>query len=344
MTKILLGIDIGSHTIKAVQMQREKNSNQLLAAGFIPTPIKALNFQNTNNENEERIISDSINRLVHDMKVSTADVVLCLPSAHVVTRVLELPNMTDKELESSIKWEAEQYIPMPLSQVKIDYTVISRDEQTSKMKVLLIAAPFTLIEKYMKITSQAGLNPVAIETEILAATRSIITSFPLLSQAIVISLGATTTEIALLHEQILVYTKSVPIGGETLSKAVAQELGFEISQAEEYKKTYGLEEEKLEGKIAKSIAPYFATIYSEIEKNIVYYKEQYPKEEISNITLCGGGAKLPGLVLTLTKNLGLDTQISNPFINLTVDPNILPALSVDAPIYTQAIGLALKDI
>lgn len=344
MIKTLLGIDLGSQTIKAVQMQRDKNSNQLLAAGFIPTPAKAQNFQNNTNNNEEQIIADSINRLVHDMKVSCADVSLCLPSAHVVTHVLELPVMTDGELESSIKWEAEQYIPMPLSQVKIDYTVISRNEQTAKMKVLLIAAPFTLIEKYMRTVSLAGLNVVAIETEILAATRSITASFPLLSQAIVISLGATTTEIALIHEQILVYTKSVPIGGDTITKAISQELGFELSQGEEYKKTYGLDEDKLEGKIAKSIAPFFASIFSEIEKNISYFKEQYPKEEINNITLCGGGAKLPGLVLSLTKNLGLDTQISNPFINLAVDPNILPTLSADAPIYTQAVGLALKDI
>jgi len=332
MQKLLLGLDIGTQTIKAVQMSRDKNSNQILAAGFIPTPA------------DEKAMADSINRLVHDMKISSSDVSICLPSVNVITRILEMPIMTENELTSSIKWEAEQYIPMPLDKVKIDYSVIGKDEQTSKLKILLIAAPLTLLEKYINITNSAGLNPVAIETEILAATRSITTSFPQLSQAIVVSLGASTTEIALIHEQILVYTKSIPLGGNTLTRAIAQELGFEVAQAEEYKKAYGLEEDKLEGKIAKTLTPYFSTIFSEIEKNVAYFKELYPKEDITNITVCGGGAKLPGLILSLTKNLGLDTQISNPFINLTVDPNILPTLSTDAPTYTQAVGLALKEV
>ncbi len=332
MQKLLLGLDIGTQTIKAVQMSREKNSNQILAAGFIPTP------------SDEKSMPDSINRLVHDMKISSSDAAICLPSVNVITRILEMPIMTENELSSSIKWEAEQYIPMPLDKVKIDYTVIGKDEQNSKLKILLIAAPITLLEKYINITTAAGLNPVAIETEILAATRSITTSFPQLSQAIVVSLGAATTEIALIHDQTLVYTKSIPLGGNTLTRLIAQELGFEVNQAEEYKKTYGLEEDKLEGKIAKSLMPHFTTIFSEIEKNVAYFKELYPKEDITNITVCGGGAKLPGLILSLTKNLGLDTQISNPFINLTVDPKILPTLSADAPTYTQAVGLALKEI
>lgn len=341
--KLLLGLDIGAQTIKAVQISREKNSNQLLAAGFIPTPAKASSLLTSQKGNDEQVLADSINRLVHDMKISGAEVSASLPSANVITRVMEMPLMTDSELASSIKWEAEQYIPMPLSKVKIDYTVIDKNEQTNKMKILLIAAPTDLIEKYMRVITLAGLTPVALETEVLAATRSITASFPLLSQALVISFGATTCEIALLHEQILVFTKSIPVGGNTLTRAIAQELGFEVAQAEEYKKTYGLEEDKLEGKIAKSIAPYLTTIYTEIEKNVAYFKEQYPKDEITNITVCGGGAKLPGLVFALTKNFGLDSQISNPFINLAVDPNILPSLSPDAPIYTQAIGLALKD-
>lgn len=342
--KTLLGLDIGSQTIKAVQIEKDKDTNRLLAAGYIPTPAKVSSLGTSKNTNDDQVMADSVNRLVHDMKISSVDVSASLPSANVITRVLELPLMTDRELASGIQWEAEQYIPMPLSKVKIDYTIISQDEQTSKMKILLIAAPIDLIEKYMRVITLAGLNPVSLETEILAATRSITASFPLLSQALVVSFGATTCEIALLHEQMLVYTKSVALGGNTLTRAIAAELGFEAQQAEEYKKTYGLEEDKLEGKIAKSISPYFKTLYAEIEKNIVYFRQQYPKDEITNLTVCGGGAKLPGLILAFTKNLGLDSQISNPFINLTVDPNILPSLSADAPIYTQAVGLALKNI
>lgn len=341
MKEILIGLDIGSQTIKAVQLSRQRNSYTLLAAGYIASPPRVMVSQTPG---DEQALADTINRLIHDMKVSTADITASLPSSKVITRVIELPKMSESELNSSIQWEAEQYIPLPLSKVKIDYAIIDENPETNKMKVLLVAAPITVIERYMRVISLAGLNPVALETEILAASRSISVSFPTLDNVIVVSIGTANTEIALLYNQILVYTKTYPIGGNTLSRAIAQELGFEINQAEEYKKTYGLEEDKLEGKIAKSIMPFFNTIFSEMEKTIVYFKEQYPKSDIKTVVLCGGGAKLPGLVATLTKYLGVDSQISNPFMNLSVDPKILPSLVTDAPQYTVSIGLAQKEV
>lgn len=340
MTKILLGLDIGSQATKAVQISRDKDNYTLLAAGFIATPVKAFN---SNTAADDQIISDTINRLIHDMKVSTADVSASLPSSKVITRVVDLPFMKDDELASSVQWEAEQYIPLPLSKVKIDYAVISKNQEAGKMKVLLVAAPLLTIEKYMRIISLAGLNPVSLETEILASSRSVCQSFPTLSNLILLSIGATTTEIALINERNLVYTKSMPIGGNTLTRAISQELGFEIPQSEEYKKTYGIEEDKLEGKIAKILSPFTNTIFAEMEKTVSYYKEQYPKNELTAAIISGGGAKLPGFVMSVTKNLGLDTQYSNPFVNLSIDPNIVPTLTPDAPIYTISIGLAIKE-
>lgn len=340
MSKILLGLDIGLQTIKAIQMSQDKTSFRLLAAGFIPTPSKAYISQIPN---DEQNLANAINRLVHDMKVSTAETSISLPSSKVITRVIEVPMMTDNELSSSIQWEAEQYIPLPLNQVKMDYTVISKSEDNTKMKILLVAAPIATIERYMRIVALAGLEPIAMETEILADTRSVTQSFPNLSNVLITTIGASSTEIALIHDRLMVYTKSFPIGGNTLTRAIAEEMGFEIPQAEEYKRIYGLEEDKLEGKIAKTILPFFNNISEEIEKTVVYFKDQYPKDEIKTIVFCGGGAKLPGLVMSITRNLGIDSQISNPFTNLNVDPNILPSLTPDAPGYTTAIGLALKE-
>lgn len=341
MAKILLGLDIGNETIKAVQMSRDKASNTLLAAGFIPTPVKSYSSQLAA---DEQNLANAVNRLVHDMKVSTSEVAISLPSSKVITRVIEVPTMTDDELISSIQWEAEQYIPLPLNQVKIDYTVISKSEDNTKMKLLLVAAPIASIERYMRVAALSGLEAVAMETEILADTRSVVQNFPSLSDFLITTIGAGSTEIALIHDHIMVYTKSFPVGGNTFTRAIAEEMGFEIPQAEEYKKTYGLDEDKLEGKIAKTIMPFFNNISEEIEKTVSYFKEQYPKQEMKTIVFCGGGAKLPGLVMHITRNLGIDSQISNPFINLNVDPNILPALTPDAPGYTTSVGLALKEI
>lgn len=341
MQKILIGLDIGNNIIKAVQLNRENNRNTLLGAGYIATPNA---ISNIGSQTDEKALSESISRLIHDMKVTNLDVSASLPSSKVVSRVIQVPEMNDNELSSSIEWEAEQFIPWPLSKVKIDYSIIDRDTNAKKMSVLLVAAPISLIEKYMKVISLAGLNLISLETEILATSRSISSTFPTLSNILVLAIGATTYEIALLHNQILVYIKSYPIGGNTLTKAISEELGFDIHQAEEYKKTYGLQEDKLEGKIYKIIMPYLTGIYTEIEKTVSYFKEHFPKDELTTVILTGGTAKLPELVLSVTRNLGLDSQMINPFINISVDEKILPVITPDAAVYTTAIGLALKEI
>ncbi|OGG03347.1 hypothetical protein A2W14_01770 [Candidatus Gottesmanbacteria bacterium RBG_16_37_8] len=341
MSKILLGLDIGSQTIKAVQLSRNKNKVSLLSAGYIPTPkVEA----NSTGRSDEQVIANAINQLAHDMKLATGDVSISLPSYKVVTQVIEVPIMNDKELESSIQWEAEEYIPLPLNKVKIDYSLISKNETSKKMKLLLVAAPISLIEKYMRIVSLSGLNPVAIETEILASIRSTINSLPTLPNILLVSIGATNTEIAIIRQQLLVFARIFPIGGNTLTRAISEELGFEFQQTEEYKKTYGIEEDKLEGKLGKIMSPFFNNLFSEIDKTMAYFREEYPKEELMTLVISGGAAKMPGLMLSATKNIGINSQISNPFINIEVDQDVLTTLNQDAPIYTTAIGLALKEI
>ena len=340
MSKILLGLDIGSQTIKAAQLSKEKNKYRLLSAGFIPTPkVDADSVGHT----DEQIISGAIKQLMHDMKLSTEDVAISLPSYKVVTQVIETPLMTDRELESSIAWEAEQYIPLPLSKVKIDYSVIGRNESSQKMKILLVAAPISLIEKYMRIVGLAGLNTVAIETEILACVRAINNSLPTLPNILLVSIGATNTEIAIIKDHLLTLTRTYPIGGNTLTRAISEELGFDFAQAEEYKKTYGIEEDKLEGKLSKIMTPFFNNLFSEVDKTISYFKVEYPKDELMTLVISGGTAKLPGLMLATTKNIGVNSQVSNPFINIDADQDVMTTLSADAPLYSTAVGLSLRE-
>lgn len=341
MPAALLGLDIGSQTIKAVQLARQKNKVTLISAGYIPTPKTEVDMVG---RTDEQIVAQSVNQLVRDMKIQNADVSCALPSYKVITQVIEIPQMSEKELESSIQWEAEQYIPLPLSKVKIDYQIIGRNETNGKMKIILVAAPITLIEKYMRIINLAGLNPLAIETEILSVGRSVVHSLPTLVNILLVSIGATNTEIAIVRDKQIIYTKSYPIGGNTLTRAIAEELGFDLNQAEEYKKTYGLEEEKLEGKLNKIILPFFNNLFSEMEKTIAYFKEEYTKEELSTLVISGGTAKLPALMLATTKNIGINSQIHNPFINIEVNQNVLLNLNPDAPIYTTSVGLALKEL
>jgi type IV pilus assembly protein PilM len=188
----------------------------------------------------------------------------------------------------------------------------------------------------------AGLEPVSLEPEIIAISRSLVGQSP--TPTLIINLGAATTDISIVRNGVLTFTRSIASGGEALARAVAKEMGFELSQAEEYKRTYGLEEDKLEGKILAAVKPIFDTVIEEIKRSLVFYQEKYPEEPIKIVSLCGGTAKLPGLVVYLAQNLGIETQIGNPWVTVSHDPKLFPKIDEEGPVFAVALGLAMKEI
>ena len=241
----LLGIDIGSHSIKLIEISEEKGVRTLLSAGSMPTPPKSTTSVNA----EIDATSYVIKQLVKDTGVKSDQVNIALPEAQVFTRIIEVPQLSTKELNSAIQWEAEQYIPLPLDQVNLDFTVLqdAKTTGTGKMQVLLVAAPKALIEKYMTIIELSDLIPIAAETEIIASARAIGASAGNLKNYMIASIGAHTTDMSIVHNGILIFTRSISAGGEALTRALTQSLDFNSAQAEEYKKTYGLNKDVLKG-------------------------------------------------------------------------------------------------
>lgn len=331
MTNLPIGLDIGSHTIKLVQVKQAGGKFYLKAMGTIPTPDKGMS---SDSANDLEMMAIAVKKLVLDSKIATHEVNVSLPQSQIFSRVIQMPNLTETEIASAIKWEAEQYIPMPLSDVKMDYVILPSKE------VLLVAAPLTLIKKYVNVLEMAGLEPRILEPEILSLVRSLGGDENLPS--LIINLGAKTTDLAILRKGFLTFTRSISAGGQTLAEALVRDIGLEISQAEEYKRTYGLEEDKLEGKILLSVKPILDTIIEETKKSILFFQQNYPGDVIKTITLSGGTAKLPGLGRYLTANLGLETQIANPWLKISAEPKFFPHLNEEGPIFAVACGLALK--
>ena len=203
-----------------------------------------------------------------------------------------------------------------------------------------MAAPLLLIKKYQKILEMAGLTPLSLEPEIMSLARSLvdITSLPTL----IINFGAKTTDLAIIRKGFLTFTRSISSGGETLAKAVARDMGLEISQAEEYKRTYGLEEDKLEGKILTAVKPILDAMIDEARRSIIFYQENYPDDHLRVVSLCGGTAKLPGLGTYLAQNLALEVQIGNPWLKIEANPKFFPNINEEGSIFAVACGLAMK--
>lgn len=344
MVKPFFGLDIGTSSIKAVQLVKEGRITKLVAIGSAVTPIRGLASES---ELDHRTMAETIKKLVHDSKITTDLVVTALPEAQVFTRVIEMPALSDQEVSSAIKWEAEQYIPLPLSEVTLDYQVLHAPKERTpeaKMDVLLVASPTILINKYLRVLDMADLIPSGLETEIIAISRAIVVSSPNPPTTMLVNIGASTTDIAIIQEGLIIFTRSVATGGAALTRAIATELGLELSQAEEYKKSYGLDQSRLQGKVVLALKPIFDVIVNEIRRALNFYNSRWPNTPIKRVVLSGGTARLPGIVIYLAESLGLELQICDPWFSISKDERIAEVLTEEAPTYAAAVGLALKNL
>lgn len=340
--KSILGLDIGSHSIKLIEIGSVGGVPQLLAAGSIPTPPKALQ---SSLEADHQAVAMAIKQLMKETGAKSTSVVIALPESQVFTRVIEVPALSARELSSAISWEAEQYIPLPLDQVNLDYSILrdAKETGTDKMDVLLVACPKSLLERYLAIVELAELIPLAAETEIIATARALSRSVANIKNAsLLVSLGAQTTDLAILRGGVLAFTRSISSGGEALSRALVSGLDFNVNQAEEFKRTYGLEKDKLQGKIVTAVKPIMDTIIGEMKRALAFYAEKHKDERVEVTLLSGGTAKLPGMVVYIAQNVGIEAQLANPWVGIKRDPRFA-VLDKEGPTFTVAVGLALRE-
>ncbi len=333
------GLDIGSHNIKLIKLVPKEDKYLLTAFGSSPSTSKGLRSEA---ESDLTALAEIIKKLHQEAKIKTKNVVTALPQDQVFTRVITLPPLSEEELNSALKWEAEQYIPLPLEEVVLTHEVVGKikEDDKEKTEVLLAAAPKNLIEKVVKVLKVAGLNPVSIEMEISSLARSLV---PPDSQGVlVVDLGAKATDLAVVENSQVVLVHSIPTAGEALTRAVVLELGLEPSQAEAYKKAYGADIKKLEGKVSSALSPILGEIIREIEKTIQYYQTR--GKNLKRIILAGGSAGLPEAANLLAKKLNLEIQIGNPFSQIVEDNLLTKIPSTDFPMYAVAVGLAMKKI
>lgn len=333
------GLDIGSKVIKIAQLAKEKEGFRLVAAGACAAPAEGF----ISEADKDLVqVAEAIKKLKKDLKIMTTEVVASIPDRFVFSQVIEVPQMTDDELAQAIPWEAENLVPHPLAEVNLDWKIITdgKSFSSNKMKVLLVAAPSALVNKCLRILRLADLEPVAVETEALAITRCL---KPLLgnNNLVIANFGAKSMEIFLVSRGQLLLTRSLPTGGEALSRAVSSSLNLELPSAEEYKKNYGLSGQ-LEGKVGTVLEPLLASSLSEIKKSIQYFVEKQ-RSPINLVILNGGSALLPGLTEYLARALGVEVQMADPLSFLTADPKYKENLKPLASFLTVAIGLAMRE-
>ncbi len=344
MAKITVGLDIGFSAIKVVALSKEKEQFRLVSLGSIPTPQPGMA---SDTEEDLENLANAIKKLFAATRIDQRDVIVALPESRVFTRIIDdLPYLSDNELSSAIRYAAEEFIPMPLSDVNLNWQILIRsaaNDKNARTVVLVIASPRNVVAKYLKVLDMAGLRPKALETETIAVTRSLVGNNPFSPSTLIMQFGATTTDFAAVSKGLIWFTRSISSGGMALTRSIAQRFNFELNQAEQYKRIYGLMEDQLEGKVVEALKPIVNIIAGEARRVIQAFETKYPSNPIKRVVVSGGGAKMPGMVIYLAGVLGLEVQEADPWYSIMKDKNSASKLAQDAPSYSVAVGLALRE-
>jgi len=334
------GLDLSPSSIKIIEATRSKQAFKLKAFGEAQTPANLA----SDIERDKALIAATIKKLASDARVSSKNVVVALSEANVYSRVVELPVLTETELNNAIKFEAEQYVPIPLEEVQIEHVVLKmppKGSETAKMEILLVAAQKKAVERLEEIVTLADLTPVALETELLADLRAV--SFQLEGNGVLIDIGQNSTDVAVALEGSLKQVSTIGSGGEALTRAIATSLSLQLPQAEQYKRAYGLDNSQLEGKVAVAILDPLGVIVSQIKRNLAFIHQKYPQLALRKAVLTGGSALMPNLSSYIADQLGLEVLLGDPFYAFDRNNHFPEPLAQVAPRFTTATGLAMRS-
>lgn len=337
MPEEIIGLDIGTSSLKAVALKASGKSYRVRSLSIVANPIGRV--LSDSNAEQDKLVAQ-IKTLIKNLQPESNKIRVGLAENQVFTRVISVPVLSESELSSAIRWEAEQHIPVPISEVQLDYTVLSRPAKgvrEGSMEVLLVAARQETVNRFADMMSFVGMEVIGIEPGLLASSRCFsLNGAPLL----LANIGATTSDFAIISEKRLNLTYSVPMAGVALTRSIESNLGLAAMQAEEYKRAYGVDPRLMEGKVRNALIPVFSAIMSEAKKAINAFESTKRNKKIQQVVLSGGSALMPGISTETAGQLGVsEVVLINPFQGLELSPGLkIPA---EATVYSVAIGLAM---
>ena len=343
--KPLFGLDIGFSSIKVMQTKPEGKNAIVAGYGvnrFDPKIIK------------DGVIVDipAMAKSAHELfdkfvigEISTRRVAMSIPAMRTFTRTIKLPKLTNKELEDAVRMEAEQYIPVPVDDLYMDYSITSTTE--TEIELLAVAVPKKIVDSYVALAQVLGLELVALEATIASSSRLFVHTELSDVPTVIIDYGSVSSDITIFDHGIVV-TGTVGGGGDNFTDLIAEALDISKSEAQVIKAKYGLSYSKKQKEITTALKPTLEQILKEIRRMIRYYEERYGDDrKIVQIVTLGGGSNMPGLSDYMTNALRLPVRMSNPWDKHVMFKNIQPPGGVESSMYITAAGLSLtkpKDL
>lgn len=344
-----LGIDIGTTSIKAVEvrrgdkMPRVANYGILESSGYLARANQAL--QTSGLKLFETDTVELLKALIAELGTTATEVVASIPPFEVFTTLLDFPLMDPKQIEAALIYQARQYVPVPIEQVALDWMKVAEytdDKGFAHQKILLISVPQEEIKKYQRIFQGAGLTLRALELESLSLAR-LFGGDPVSS--IIVDIGSRSTNIIFLEKGVMAWGAQSDFAAASLTQALATSLGINPLRAEELKKERGILGTGPNYELATIMFPFLDAIVNEVKKAQFGYTQQFlSASKPERVILAGGGANLLGIEKYFEKELGLPVVKAAPFARFEYPSEIVPFVPELNPLMSVALGLGMKAV
>jgi len=343
--KLAVGLDIGSSGVKLVQLKEKKGGFALVAFGTAPLPPEAIVDGALMNS---AAIVAAIQELVAQQKVKVRDVAIGVRGHSVIIKKISLPRMTQEELDESIQWEAEQYIPFDVKDVNIDTQILTPEgDAAGQMDVLLVAAKKDMINDYTSVCAEAGLTATVVDVDAFAVQNAYEANYEVSPSdtVVLINVGAAVTNINIISRGATTFTRDITLGGNAFTEEIQKQLNISYDEAEALKvggqgETDAVVPQEVE-RVIQGVADQMA---GEIQRSLDFFSATSADSRVTRVFLSGGTARIPALFKVIEARAAVPVEILNPFRHVEVDNHRFdPAVILAAaPSAAVGVGLALR--
>jgi len=341
----LVGIDISSSAVKVLELSKNGEHFRVERYAVEPLPQNAV-VEHAITEVEQ--VADAVERALKRSGTRCKHAAVAVPAAHVITKIIKMPaNLKDQERQAQIEMEADHYIPYPLNEVNMDYHVLEPAENTAtEVDVLMAACRKEVVDDYLAVIQKPGLIPTVVDVETYAMENA----YTLIAQHMpgggmeksvaVLDVGATATNINVVHNNRSVYTRDHSFGGRQLTEEIQRRYGLSYEEAGLAKKQGGLPDNYQ----TDVLRPFMEAMCQEIMRALQFFYSSTPFNSVDHILLAGGCAQIPGIDELVAARIGVPAMVANPFASMSLSSRIKPQLlGNDAPSLMICCGLALRS-
>lgn len=338
-TEEYFALDIGATAVRVVQLSGSGSSWSLASFGVVPIDYRV---STSDAPDDQRKLSEAILSAIAQSGIRAKNVIVGAPSSKVFVTVVDMPDMPENELATTIKYQADQYIPMSTDEAKVDWAVLGKPTKDSqKNEVLLASISNTFIESRLDLIEGLGLNVIAIEPESVALTRALQpANVP--DARLIIELGDYSSDIIMTFGDAPRLIRSVQVGAQTLVKAASQNLNVDPKQAEQFISKFGLQPDKLEGQVFRSIESSVEQFVSEVSKSVKFFQTKYPGVTVGSAILSNHAAVIPGMGEYLGSKIGIPTESGNPWQRVRVSSRDQGTIQTLSSQLSVVVGLAQR--